>query len=132
MRSVNLQTKQERSMARKKKQPQTDLFPWFDLLDLELSKENPIAEPKQKGRPRLPYDQKKITLYMSADQLKMLDDIKDALMKSMKTRKLSRGTLVAFMTVRLMIELQNNTEGEMELPENINSFAALSRYLDKK
>jgi hypothetical protein len=120
--------------VKKKTKPKIDPYPWYALLDLDTESETRTAAPpaRPKGRPRSKFARKAINMTMTPDQIALLDRIRSALEEGFGA-KVSRGSLVAFMTVRMLSALQNSAdeEGNFRLPENTKSFSALAKYLDE-
>jgi hypothetical protein len=117
-----------------KKIKKSRLYPWFALLEMELSKgehETPETPKGKRGRPSSGLVRKKIGLYQTEDQLQMMDSIIQMLEERLG-RKISRGTFISFLTVRLMILLdsQAGPDGKVEIPEDIKSLTGFAEWLE--
>lgn len=117
-----------------KKIKKSRLYPWFALLELEMSRGSQEVQeaPKPKrGRPSSGLVRKKVGLYQTDDQLQMLDGIIQ-LLEERLGRSISRGTMVSFMTVRLMVllESQAGVDGKVLIPETVKSLTDFAEWLE--
>lgn len=117
-------------MARKTKQQKQNMYPWFALLDLEISTEKAPPPAREKGRPRAPFQKTKVTLTMTPDQLQMMDNLISALQAKMG-RSIPRGTLVSFLVYQIMQQL-GDEQGTIELPDHVTNFTKLAEYVESQ
>ncbi len=102
-------------------------YPWLRLLELELIREPKPAARKRPGRPRNAFPRKRVRTSLTEDEQAALDDLVDLLSQRMG-RPIHRGHLIAFMTFRLRSQLQQGDK--IVIGEEVDSFAALAKYLD--
>ena len=107
--------------------PDEPTYPWLRLLELELEQQPKPVERRRPGRPSNRFPRKRVRMSLTEDEQGALDALVDLLAERMG-RGIHRGHLVAFMAFRLQSQLQNGAE--LALPEGIDSFQALARYLD--
>jgi len=117
-----------------KKIKKSRLYPWFELLELEISgnEKTPVETPEVKrGRPSSGLSRKRLGFYQTEDQIQMLDNL-ILLLEEKLGKNISRGTLISFMTVRLMIllESQASEDGKIQIPDTIKSLTALEEWLE--
>jgi hypothetical protein len=105
-------------------------YPWLRLLDYEARKETSHPERKQKrGRPPRAFERKQVYLTMTEDEKDVLDTLTEEIAKGLD-RYIPRGQIVAFMAFQLRAWLEQ--DGEIVIPEDVDSFTALARYLDRR
>jgi hypothetical protein len=102
-------------------------YPWLRLLELELKQQPRPTKRRRPGRPTNPFPRKRVRSSLTDDEKAALDELVDLFSERMG-RSLHRGHVIAFMTFRLRNQLQG--DGGLELEDDIDSFAALARYLD--
>jgi hypothetical protein len=102
-------------------------YPWLRLLESELQREPKPSSRKRAGRPRNTFPRRRVRAALTEDEQAALDTLVDALSEHMQ-RAIHRGHLIAFMTFRLRSQLQRGHE--IVLPDDIDSFVALAKYLD--
>lgn len=117
-----------------KKIKKSRLYPWFELLELETSggeKEQVEAPQVKRGRPSSGLSRKRVGFYQTEDQIQMLDKLIEMLEKTLG-KNISRGTMISFMTVRLMIllETQAGEDGKIQIPDTIKSLTAFEEWLE--
>jgi hypothetical protein len=102
-------------------------YPWLRLLELELKQEVKLAKRRRPGRPKNAFPRKRVRASLTDEELAALDGLVDVLSARLG-RALHRGHLIAFMTFRLRNQLEQG--GQINLPADIDSFAALAKHLD--
>lgn len=102
-------------------------YPWLRLLELELKQEPKRAKRRRPGRPKNPFPRARVRASLTQDEKAALDELVDLFSERMG-RSLHRGHVIAFMTFRLRNQLQQDSG--LSLDEDIDSFAALAKYLD--
>jgi hypothetical protein len=103
-------------------------YPWLRLLDYEARKETRRPERKRKrGRPPRAFVRKEVYLTMTEDEKEVLDALTAAIAAGLD-RAVPRGQVVAFMAFQLRAQLEQ--DGTIVIPEDVDSFTALARYLD--
>lgn len=118
-----------------KKIKRSRMYPWFALLDMETSEGEKISvetEPQAKrGRPRSGLVRKRVGFYQTEDQIQMLDELIEILEQRLG-KKISRGTMISFMTVRLIIllESQAGEDGKIQIPEEVKSLTGFAEWLE--
>jgi hypothetical protein len=116
-----------------RKAKKSPLYPWYELLELEMSKGEPTGAPvpAKRGRKSSGLPRKRLTIYQTPDQTQMMDEIIE-LLEGRLGRNISRGTYLSFLTVRLMILLksQADKDGKIVLPESVKSLTAFADWLD--
>ncbi len=117
-----------------KKTKKSRLYPWFELLELETAggeKSQVEAPPAKRGRPSSGLARKRVGFYQTEDQIEMLDNL-IRLLEEKLGKNISRGTLISFMTVRLMIllESQAGEDGKIQIPDHIRSLTAFEEWLE--
>jgi len=111
------------------KMTEKERYPWLRLLELELA-EPKRTETRRPGRPRKPFPRRRVRSALTEDEQATLDDLVDLLSERFG-RRVHRGHLIAFLTFRMRSKLQGKNR-EIVLPEEVDSFVALSKYLDSK
>lgn len=104
-------------------------YPWLRLLELELEEAPRPVSRRRPGRPRSAFSRKRVRSSLTEDEKAALDGLVDFLSEHMG-KALHRGHLIAFMTFRLRTQLEK--DGELSISEDIDSFRALSKYLDSR
>lgn len=104
-------------------------YPWLRLLELELGEERRPPRRRSPGRPRKAFPRKRVRTSLTQDELTALDDLVEALSEKME-RPIHRGHVIAFMTFRLRNQLLRGQE--IAIPEDVDSFVGLARYLDSR
>ena len=118
-----------------KKIKKSRMYPWFALLDMETSdgeKGQAESAPQVKrGRPSSGLVRKRVGFYQTEDQIQMLDELIQILEQKLG-KKISRGTMISFMTVRLMIllESQAGENGKVQIPEEVKSLTGFAGWLE--
>lgn len=102
-------------------------YPWLRLLESELQREPKPTSRKRAGRPRNTFPRRRVRAALTEDEQAALDELVEALSERMG-RVIHRGHLIAFMTFRLRNQLQRGHA--IALPDDVDSFVALARYLD--
>ena len=120
-----------KSVKKIKKSP---LYPWFELLELETSggEKSQMEIPQVKrGRPSSGLSRKRVGFYQTEDQIQMLDNL-IRLLEEKLGKNISRGTIISFMTVRLMIllESQASEDGKIQIPNSVKSLIAFEEWLE--
>lgn len=118
-----------------KKIKKSRLYPWFALLEMESSEgekgqveKAPLA---RRGRPSSGLVRKRVGFYQTEDQIQMLDELIQVLEDKLG-KSISRGTMISFLTIRLMIllESQSGEDGKVQIPENVKSLTAFAEWLE--
>lgn len=116
-----------------KKIKKSRLYPWFALLEMESSEgekgeKAPLA---RRGRPSSGLVRKRVGFYQTEDQIQMLDELIQVLEDKLG-KSISRGTMISFLTIRLMIllESQAGEDGKVQIPENVKSLTAFAEWLE--
>ncbi len=102
-------------------------YPWLRLLELELKQEPRPVKRRRPGRPKNAFPRKRVRSALTEDEQAALDELVE-LFSERLGRTIHRGHLIAFMTFRLRQQLQRGQE--IVIPEEIDSFVALAKYLD--
>jgi len=110
--------------------PDQDIYPWLQLLDVEAQTQSRRADRKRRrGRPKKLFARKKASLTLTDDEKAVIDEVLQAVAQRFG-RSVSRGQLFGFLAFRLQSELLQ--DGGLALPEEVNSFTTLAKYLDRK
>lgn len=103
-------------------------YPWLRLLDYEAQRQPPSVEIEtRRGRPPKPFKRKQTFLSLTDSEKQVLDELIDAFKENFD-RSISRGQLVSFMA--FWLKTQISKEGEITLPEGVNSFTSLANHLE--
>ena len=118
-------------MAKKIVSKKKDVSPYLALIDIEAHGEPRQPVSRGVGRPRKLNKRIRITMTLTKDEIGWIDQICAAMERRMGGN-FSRGLLVSFMTVRTYAALTTTQDekGEVVLPENVDTIAKLSVYLD--
>jgi hypothetical protein len=118
-----------------KKIKKSRLYPWFALLEMETSESDKgqveKAPQAKRGRPSSGLVRKRVGFYQTEDQIQMLDELIQTLEEKLG-KSISRGTMISFMTIRLMIllESQAGENGKVQIPEDVKSLTAFAEWLE--